>query len=188
MSIELEELVFARFDSEHPMNDRQRSRFLELLEASFPAYERRTAAGQELLFRQPEYVVFAALLEGEILAFLTWWEMQDFRYVEHFASDPALRGQGLGGRMLDRFLKMAESVCVLEVELPETDVARRRIGFYRRHGFELCPFDYMQPPLRPGDEPTPLALMATQELERPQFEHARDALYARVYTCGTDLA
>lgn len=161
---------------------------LALTETAFPEEERRAPAGQRFLFGQPEYHVLAAVKGAVLGGFLAWWQMDGFRYVEHFAVDPALRGGGLGGKMLDRFTAADRTPCVLEVEPPETEMARRRIAFYRRHGFETCPFAYMQLPLRPGGVETPLVLMATQTLQRPLFERVRDALYARVYTCGTDFA
>ena len=188
MTVELDALNLICLNRENPPSDQMRDQILQLMSISFPSSERRTTAGQRVLFAQPDYMVLVACRDEQVMAFLTWWEIDDFRFVEHFASDPALRGQGIGGKMLDMFLDAGKTACVLEVELPENDYARRRIAFYRRHGFEICPFDYMQLPLRPDADPMPLALMSTQPLTRKQFERVRDALYARVYTCGTDLA
>ena len=73
------------------------------------------------------------------------WPMTDALFLEHFAVNPALRSQGLGGRILEELKKQTDCPLVLEAELPETDWARRRLGFYARHrlggrgGFALFP-------------------------------------------------
>ena len=49
---------------------------------------------------------------------------------------------------------------LLEVEMPETDFARRRIGFYERNGFRVRDeFKYIQPPYSPGQPSLELLLM-----------------------------
>lgn len=187
MDLELEQYDFKYFDWKNPADNQVYNQILQLMESSFPVSERRTQAGQRFLFKQPDYMLLVACCDARVVAFLAWWKMRGFRFVEHLATDDALRGQGIGGKMLDLFLKADKTPCVLEVELPENDLARRRVAFYRRHGLELCPYAYMQMPLRPDFAPMPLALMSTCPLDRLQFAHVRDALYARVYTCGTDL-
>lgn len=86
----------------------------------------------------------------------------DFFYIEHFATLPHLRGKGIGASALKAFASVAQDrPIVLEVEPPQTETARRRVGFYRRAGFELLEIPYMQPPYRPGGEEVPLCLMST---------------------------
>ena len=71
-----------------------------LYEISFPVYERRTRAAQAARLSHPEYH-FDLLVEGEqFLGILLFWEAEGFRYVEHFATCPQLRGQGVGARAL----------------------------------------------------------------------------------------
>ena len=63
-----------------------------LYEISFPVYERRTRAAQAARLSHPEYH-FDLLMEGErFLGILLFWEADGFRYVEHFATCPQLRG------------------------------------------------------------------------------------------------
>ena len=87
--------------------------------------------------------------KGVFAGLIYWWDFGNFAYVEHFAIDSRCRNGGIGGRALDLFVEQfTDKGIVLEVE-PETDgdMARRRIGFYRRHGFEVIEgFSYMQPP------------------------------------------
>lgn len=71
-----------------------------LYEISFPVYERRTRASQAARLSHPEYH-FDLLMERErFLGILLFWEADGFRYVEHFATCPQLRGQGVGARAL----------------------------------------------------------------------------------------
>jgi hypothetical protein len=71
---------------------------------------------------------------------------------------------------------------VLEVELPETDIARRRIAFYERNGFRLWTSrNYQQPPYRQGDAPIAMRLMAWGNLPESRFEEVVRRIYREVY-------
>ena len=69
---------------------------------------------------------------------------------------------------------------VLEVELPEEgEMAKRRIGFYKRHGFKEYPeFHYIQPPYSPDLSSLEMMIMASAEIDPG---HIRDLLYGFVY-------
>ena len=71
---------------------------------------------------------------------------------------------------------------ILEVERPEDEMSRRRIGFYERCGFTLCKQDYLQPPYRKGGEAVPLYLMFihTESIDG-QYTQIRDEIYREVY-------
>ena len=61
------------------------------------------------------------------------------------------RSGGIGGQMLDAMLARCSKRACLEAELPETELAARRIGFYERHGFTVnADYPYFQPALTPG--------------------------------------
>ena len=70
-----------------------------------------------------------------IKAFITVWKFEDFAFIEHFAVNPFYRNQGLGSLILHEILNLLQCQICLEVELPKTDFAKRRIGFYERNGF-----------------------------------------------------
>ena len=92
---------------------------------------------------------------------LTWWNFGDFRYVEHFAVNPEMRGNGIGKKAIEAFVRGSRSAVVLEVEPEATgEMARRRIGFYKRCGFTPhADYIYIQPPYGPGLAEVPLTLM-----------------------------
>jgi len=154
-----------------------------IMEASFPAIERRTYAGQKELLTDPHYRLITETDDkGSIIAFLAVWEFPMFRFVEHIAVDPSVRGGGLGGKLMNAYIRESSKPVILEVEPPETELAERRIGFYERLGFRLNPFDYLQPPLQTGLPELPLQMMSYPELLKDEeFSLFREMLYTRVY-------
>ncbi len=71
----------------------------------------------------------------------------DAKLLDYFAVAPEMRGKNVGSEMLARLLK-AEGNIVLEVENPafaksdeELEEMQRRIRFYERAGFVLCPYE-----------------------------------------------
>ena len=71
---------------------------------------------------------------------------------------------------------------LLEVEPPEGDMQRRRIGFYERNGFCLHAYPYQMPCLH-GDGPAlPLLLMSRPApLTDQEARQAAERLYREVY-------
>ncbi len=154
-----------------------------IMEASFPVTEMRTYEGQKALLENGYYQLYGARdKEGKVLAFIGAWEIDDFIFVEHFAVDSSLRGQGLGARMLHKFIEEKRKAVILEVELPDTKTAKRRIRFYERVGFYLNEYGYLQPPMREGNPLLPLQIMTWPEkIDEKEFLYYRERLYKIVY-------
>ena len=160
-----------------------------LMERSFPADERRDYNGQRKLLAEPAYTLYTKRSPEDtgLQAFLALWEMDDMAYIEHFAVDPGCRNGGLGGRTLQEVIALSGKRIVLEVELPETELARRRIGFYERNGFTYNDHFYMQPPMAEGRNAIPLRLMTTGgPLDEAEFSRLRGLLYKKVYGVSED--
>ncbi len=150
-----------------------------IMEWSFPLEEYRSYEGQKALLKKPAYRIYVAKENGKILGFAAVWQLEDWLFVEHLAVDPQCRNQGIGAKLLG-FL--TENRCCLEVELPETDIARRRIGFYERNGFFLNDDPYLQPSLGEGRNPVPLSIMTSGSAISPEaFARLQELLYTRVY-------
>ena len=67
-----------------------------LLTQSFPATERRGAAGQRALFSDSAYRVdILRAPDGGVQALIASWDFDDFVFLEHFAVDPACRSSGI---------------------------------------------------------------------------------------------
>ena len=116
--------------------------------------------------------------------FLAVWEFESFIYIEHFAVDPSLRNSGTGSAMLKELVKQYQKPICLEVELPEDELTRRRIGFYERNGFVFNEYPYIQPPISKGKSPVPLRIMTYgSAITQDTFEEMKRVLYQRVYKC-----
>ena len=116
--------------------------------------------------------------------FLAVWEFESFTYIEHFAVDPVLRNSGTGSAMLQELVRKYQKQICLEVELPEDELTRRRIGFYERNGFVFNEYPYIQPPISKGKSPVPLRIMTYgSAITQDTFEEMKRVLYQRVYKC-----
>ncbi|WNS41434.1 GNAT family N-acetyltransferase [Paenibacillus sp. MMS20-IR301] len=154
-----------------------------IMEASFPVSEIRTYSGQQALLSNPNYRVYTEKdAEGRTLAFLAAWEFPALRFIEHIAVNPEIRGSGIGNKLMNSYLQCSDKPVLLEVEPPDGELERRRIGFYERLGFHLNPYSYVQPPLRAGQEDLPLRIMTYPRMATLQeFRKFRDILYTEVY-------
>ena len=150
-----------------------------IMQASFSDDEYRPYDEQLALFEEPEYRIYYMPA-----GFLAVWEFESFIYIEHFAVDPALRNSGTGSAMLQELVKQYQKPICLEVELPEDELTRRRIGFYERNGFVFNEYPYIQPPISKRKSPVPLRIMTYRsEITREEFQKMKEILYRRVYKC-----
>ncbi|MCD9026167.1 GNAT family N-acetyltransferase [Cohnella sp. NL03-T5] len=165
------------------MDDREFDKVFAIMKASFPASERRTYAGQKELLSDPHYrLITETDGNNNISAFLAVWEFPSFRFVEHIAVDPAIRGSGLGGKLMTAYIGESIKPILLEVEPPVTDLAQRRVNFYERLGFHFNLFEYVQPPLQKGQPDLPLKMMSyPQSLTEAKFALFEEILYTKVY-------
>lgn len=155
-----------------------------ILTKSFPETELRTKEDQFALLQNERYQLYAVVDgEKELSGVIAVWKLpDDLLYVDHFAILPDKRNHGFGGNVLDLFLNQQKKSVVLEVELPEDELTRRRIGFYERHGFVWNDYPYMQPPMRKGQKPFPLRLMTRPvALNGVTYERYRSLLHHIVY-------
>ena len=133
-----------------------------LYEGSFPLHEQRTRPAQAARLSHPEYR-FTLLWEGgRLLGILLYWEGPGFRYVEHFAIAPELRGQGTGAQVLAELLGQSVPV-ILEIDPPVDEVSIRRKYFYERCGFTENPFPHIHPPYRKNFQGHPLVVLSAPE-------------------------
>ena len=158
---------------------------VELLESAFPPIERRPLEDWKVMTENHKYFHAMAIVEKtKFCGILTFWDFGTFLYIEHFAIDSQLRNGGIGKTALELFLYEHQHMnIVLEVEMPDNDIARRRIGFYERNGFCLIEErDYLQPPYIIGGETLPLKLMGTQgSVTRNNYEDIVQKIHTNVY-------
>ncbi|MGN0460702.1 MAG: GNAT family N-acetyltransferase [Ruminococcus sp.] len=158
----------------------------EVLKESFPTDEYRTYEEQKDLLGNPLYTIYVLpdSQDKDIMAFIAVWQFNDFAYVEHFAVSQEYRNRHLGSKIISEIVKMLPCPVCLEVELPTTDNAKRRIGFYKRNGFFFNNYTYVQPPFSKDKNPIPLAIMTSgRSIVKEEFEKIKTVLYREVYKC-----
>lgn len=188
-------------------------RVFSIMERSFPKDEYRTYEEQKQLLQDERYSIYVAHHEAEqnhdkIDAFLAVWQFEDFTFLEHFATEPDVRGKGLGSLILQEAVQLFSNRICLEVEPPQTDpdisnpiltndvstneistneistnhIPNRRIAFYERNNFFLNEYPYMQPPITKGRNALPLMIMTSgTRITKERFEQIREKLYREVY-------
>lgn len=134
-------------------------RALEIYTEAFPEEERRPWDSLLECHSSGTLTLHGIYLGEELAGIMTVWDFGAFRYIEHLAVSPRYRGHGIGSIALGEVTRPV----VLEVELPTpTDpMTARRIEFYRRHGLEVLPVSYIQPPYTPDLPEIEMLLMGT---------------------------
>lgn len=155
-----------------------------IMEKSFPIDEYRPYQKQKDLLNNPKYKVYLhSSTNNKIFnGFITVWQFDNFAFVEHLAVSPDCRNLGIGSKILNELSKMLSCQICLEVELPDTPIAKRRIEFYKRNGFYLNDYPYTQPAYSKERNEIPMILMTTQKpINETAFNHFKFALYKEVY-------
>lgn len=159
-------------------------KFYRLMDISFPVDEHRPYEEQKALFSNPAYQVYIVpdAENDEIKAFAAIWNFSTFTFIEHFAVNPSCRNLGLGSQILQELQGLLPSRLCLEVELPDNELAARRIGFYERNGFYYNDYLYLQPALSAGQNTIPLRIMTSPKAVRyEEFLKIKETLYTQVY-------
>ncbi len=156
-----------------------------IMESSFPPDEHRPYEEQLKLLNNPNYQIYVAKKDensNEIQGFMAVWQFDDLSFIEHFAVDSKYRNTGLGSRMLQEIREHLTGRICLEVELPDDDIAKRRIEFYKRNGLYYNDYPYIQPAISKGRNPIPLRIMTSGGIvSQSEYQEIRDILYREVY-------
>ena len=136
----------------------------ELYKEAFPLNERRLFVAQERLMSDSKYHFDILIDNNQLIGFLLWWDLEWFRYIDHFATSKQLRNKGYGKLILEKFIKNNDKPILLEVELPASELNKRRIKFYERIGFKLNKHYYELPDFEGNQQPLELKLMTYPNL------------------------
>ena len=167
-------------NTEHPLF----SKAWNLYKKSFPPEERRQFRTQRKIMDNPLYHFEIIADNDEFIGFILWWNFENIRYIEHLAILPQLRGKGYGQQILKRFTSKSDTPILLEVEHPDTEINKRRIGFYQHIGFVINEYEYKQPPFKKHGNYVPLLLMTYPTIlskEDIQFFCQQYSEHASVY-------
>lgn len=141
-------------------SDNHFSEAWNLYEEAFPVEERRSLEDQIRVFIKDDYHFEILTDEDQFIGFILWWDLEPFRYIDHFATSTQHRNKGFGRMILQTFISSHKKPILLEVELPTSDMNKRRIVFYERLGFQLNQHHYEIPPLEEEDSALQLLLMS----------------------------
>ena len=126
---------------------------------SFPLPEQWPVEGYRRALGDPLFRADGIWVDGRPAGLLFHWRDPAYRYLEHLAVSPAMRGRDLGSKVLRAFCREAGRV-VLEIDPPEDEISIRRQGFYERNGFVTNPYLYIHPSFRRPFQPHRLVLMS----------------------------
>ena len=151
--------------------------WLDLFETSMPASEKMLVSYFLRLLKDKkegmarlEYL-FAALDQNNEFLGLTHYQLVDDKklaWLWYIAIVPALRNKGWGGKLYQAVVSKVNTSRALffEVEIPEiqdgidkSEIARRRMEFYRRQGARLLRGIHYMQHVGPHQEPIPMHIM-----------------------------
>ena len=165
------------------VTDSHFSSMVTLYKSAFPPEQRRSLEKLKHEMLTSNYFrVHALLVNGKFVGFSNSWIFETFYFVEHFAIRPELRGKKFGSEALNTFKESIALPVIIEVEMPNSAIATRRIEFYEKAGFHIIPNDYAQPPYRTPDSMIPMFIMTNdKEFVSKHFDPIKKTLYKEVY-------
>ena len=155
-------------------------KLLPLYEEAFPASERREGEQLFRLIREKQEMFFNAVeCDGELSGLFIYWRFEEFYYLEHLAVYPEMRNKKIGQQVLDYIAGNLPGLRLLEVEPTDTEIAARRVNYYRRNGYEVLDKHYRQPSYRSRDYVLSLWLMGNKSTDKlEEFKRQiRDEVY-----------
>lgn len=135
---------------------------------AFPPNERREYNEfiQQIFIEN--YAVYLIYKKQKVAGFFILWNFDDFVFLEHFAIEAQLRGQGIGERVISLILKNSNKPVILETKPPSDETSKRRVNFYMRNGFNLLNIKYLQPSYDEIKPEVEMKLMCTSAMISPE--------------------
>lgn len=141
-----------------------------LYDYSFPQNEKRTLKEQKCIEKNINYKTLGYFDENKLVAILFYWVFDKYVFIEHFAIDINQRGKSYGSKILKDFLEKNSKV-VLEIELLNDEVSKKRLKFYEKLDFVVNEFKHYQVPFREEDESLELLFLSYKEkLSKKEYE------------------
>jgi len=153
-----------------------------ILKEAFPVSELRTYENLNWLHQQ-KIIEFYGYYDQTLKGVMLLWRDETYVFIENFAVANTARGMGIGSKMLNEVCTLFHGKKILlEVEKPYDQLSTRRIEFYKRNGFILSNYGYMQPKINKEVNAIPLLLMAyRQDIKKCEFDKIMNSIYELVY-------
>ncbi len=136
----------------------------QLYEEAFPIEERKLLDEQSNILKNDNYHYDVLIDQNQFIGFILWWDFESYKFIDHFATSKHHRNKGIGSLILEKIITLNTKPILLEVELPTSNLNKRRIEFYTRHGFKLNQHYYEIPSVKNGQSPLQLLLMSHPNL------------------------
>ncbi|MDR2968879.1 MAG: GNAT family N-acetyltransferase [Tannerellaceae bacterium] len=150
--------IFYRIRS---VSDKWYDDFYSVYSVSFPPFEQRNRKQQEYAFSFDSYHLDCLVEGGRFLAFIAYWDFDEYIYIEHLAVAPACRNENTGSRALRKMIDEKQKMILLEIDPFTTDIARKRFRFYERLGFVMNNYAHRHPPYDKNFPPHELILLSS---------------------------
>ncbi|MEM3770296.1 MAG: GNAT family N-acetyltransferase [Candidatus Bathyarchaeia archaeon] len=92
--------------------------------------------------KDSDYELWVAEMDGEVIGFIDLWSIHDFchggklTYIQNLYVAPKYRRLGVGSKLLQKIIKMAEKKGALEIHAVTGFENESAIRLYRKHGLE----------------------------------------------------
>lgn len=149
----------------------------DIYQQSFPLCEQRPLDQHIKALGNPAFHYNLLAEDGRLIGLLSWWDWETsagtaFRFGEHFAISPAIRGGGYGSAALEYLLGDPKRITLLEIDPPIDDISMRREQFYMRNGMITNhSYDHIHPSFRPTTQAHQLVIMSHPRLLTPEEFH-----------------
>lgn len=158
---------------------------IDLLQESFPKEEYRDLnILKQYIKNKTIFYPKTIIQDNKPIGIFHYWQLEEYIYIEHFAISSKHRNNGIGEKCLSHLQQtiFRNKIIVLEVETPTSDIAIRRINFYKRQGFHLMNFKYYQPPYRKAYDRIEMKLMLNKETDNIHIlNKIKDLMYLNIY-------
>ncbi|MBD8390308.1 GNAT family N-acetyltransferase [Dysgonomonas sp. BGC7] len=157
----MEGYSFCRIKGEE---DKYYKQFLSVYKSSFPVFEQRSQEQQSAAFKNNSYCLVALVKGDKLASFISYWEFDDYIYIEHLAVNSELRGQNIGSFTLSKFAQNNRKILLLEIDPLVDEVSKRRLCFYKKLGYKVNPYHHHHPAYRQGYDSHELLVLSLSEV------------------------
>lgn len=155
---------------------------MEIYDTSFPPEEKRPHKQHiQLMKKNNLYHFYTAMEEQTVIGIIILWKLQKFIFLDYLATLPNVRNKGYGKRIVEQLKKLVDNTIILEVELPDNDLTKRRIDFYTRLGFNLLDFPYYMPQYNNPKEKFAMLLMSSETIDQSVCKDIMHEIHTNAY-------
>lgn len=148
---------------------------------AFRPDERREPAELNLLLDSEVFHYFLITHYGQPAGLVALWQFDTFVYLEHFAVSEQLRNKKIGERAMKLLCNNIEKPLILESEHPVNEMAERKLGFYKRQGFQILDDEYIQPAYGGDKQPVNMLLLGNTMFSKEEIATIVSTIKSKVY-------